>query len=51
MADAQVRSCKCKNDYQDRIYGNGMRIYNPNAKGGSRCTVCGTTHGAGEKKK
>ena len=32
----------CEHDYQDSLYGKGMRVHNP-MKGGekARCTVCG----------
>jgi hypothetical protein len=33
----------CKNDYQDKKYGNGMRVCNSTKepeKNGYRCTVC-----------
>lgn len=51
MADVKIHSCNCKNDYQDKTYGNGQRVYNPNVKGGFRCTVCKASIGGGEKKK
>jgi hypothetical protein len=35
-----VKACSCKSDYQDRIYGKGMRLHTVTGKG-SRCTVCG----------
>jgi len=35
-----VAKCSCVNEYQDKIYGQGMRI--KNSKGtGFKCTVCG----------
>lgn len=41
--------CKCTNDYQDRVYGRGVRIANATQKGDDasvdvRCTVCSTLH-------
>ena len=51
MADAALKACKCKNDFQDKMYGMGIRVCNPNTKGGHRCTVCGTSFGGGDKKK
>lgn len=45
-----VRSCSCKHEYQDEVYGPRMRVFNLKGKKekGSqfgntyRCTVCGT---------
>jgi len=35
-----VAKCSCVNEYQDKIYGKGMRA--KNSKGtGFKCTVCG----------
>lgn len=47
--------CGCENAYQDKRYGNGMRVHNqmPNAKPGMtswRCTVCLSTKERGAKK-
>ena len=39
----QILACKCTNEYQDRVYGAGMRLHNHSPKtsaGGWRCTVC-----------
>lgn len=38
-----IKSCTCKNDYQDQKYGKSMRVHNKYIKdgGGFRCTVCG----------
>ena len=43
---AEVKSCSCRNDQQDRMYGKNMRVHNPfKTKDGKtlnyRCTVCG----------
>ena len=40
-----VKKCTCKNAYQDKKYGKGMRVMNKLYKGKSgdskhRCTVC-----------
>ena len=41
-----IKYCKCTGtpatNYQDKIYGNGMRVHNdkPDNKG-SKCTCCG----------
>lgn len=40
-----VRSCSCKNEFQDEKYGKGMRLKNKTTSG-FRCTVCGTTDSA-----
>jgi hypothetical protein len=41
--------CVCKHEWQDKRYGNQMRIANATAKGDDnsrevRCTVCKTIH-------
>ena len=43
---AEIKSCTCFNDGQDKLHGRGMRVFNPyKAKDGKtinyRCTVCG----------
>lgn len=42
----EVKRCKCSGtpaaNYQDKVYGNGMRVMNQNSKKNYRCTVCGT---------
>lgn len=47
----KILACKCNHEYQDRKYGNGMRIHNfaPKAQqgGGYRCTVCGNVKSSG----
>ena len=37
-----IKTCNCKNDYQDKKYGKNQRIHNKFIKdgGGYRCTVC-----------
>ncbi|MCK9524524.1 MAG: hypothetical protein M0R49_01160 [Limnochordia bacterium] len=40
-----ILPCTCQHEFQDRQYGNGMRVHNLavniNSKnGGYRCTVC-----------
>lgn len=44
----QIKKCSCKGtpaaDYQDRVYGQGMRVCNEDQKKNSKCTVCGTVH-------
>lgn len=43
MGKTIVKSCSCKNDYQDSVYGNGRRLFNlkKDTTKGSVCTVCG----------
>ena len=39
-----IKSCECKNEYQDSKYGKRMRVKNSmlgKTGGGYRCTVCG----------
>lgn len=42
-----IKSCSCKNEYQDKRYGNGVRLHNVNqqkkkeAERGTSCTSCG----------
>ncbi len=36
-----IKSCTCKNEYQDTKYGKGMRVANTKKDGNVRCTVCG----------
>lgn len=38
---SSVKSCSCKHDYQDKIYGNGKRLKIVDTKGAWNCTVCG----------
>lgn len=37
-----ILKCTCKNEFQDKKYGRGMRVHNPTAKDKQRCTVCET---------
>jgi hypothetical protein len=43
-----VLKCKCKHDQQDKLHGQGMRVFNKTLKGSKmskdnyRCTVCGS---------
>lgn len=42
MADMVKRYCDCKHEFQDKKYGEGIRLHTVNAKGDKfRCTVCG----------
>jgi len=43
-----IKGCTCKNTFQDKEYGQGLRVHNECAKTGKqtgkmRCTVCGAT--------
>ncbi len=46
MSNTTVKQCKCKNEYQDKKYGQGNRLFNikDKKKVGSSpaasCTVC-----------
>lgn len=35
-----IKTCKCKHEYQDKVYGKGNRVHNPGPKS-ITCTVCG----------
>ena len=43
MAQAvKVIKCNCNHDYQDKVYGKGMRVHNYAEKAETyKCTVCG----------
>lgn len=50
MAECKIMKCDCKHDFQDSVYGKGMRVFNPQGKGKDQgeeyiCTVCGKTIG------
>lgn len=36
-----VENCTCASSFQDRLYGDGMRVKNKKRGGGVRCTACG----------
>lgn len=36
----KVLKCKCKHEFQDKEYGEGMRLHNENSKFEYVCTVC-----------
>ena len=44
----EVKRCSCTGgkaaEYQDLIYGKGMRVMNEDQKKGYNCTVCGAKH-------
>lgn len=35
----RIYKCSCSHEYQDKLYGSGMRVQNVTVKG-YRCTVC-----------
>ena len=45
-----ISKCKCKHDGQDKLHGQGNRVFNRTAKAITkevyehRCTVCGAVH-------
>jgi predicted transcriptional regulator len=48
---AKLMTCRCVSEYQDRLYGQSMRVHNPTAKEtGWSCTVCDDTK-AGQHEK
>lgn len=56
MASCKIMKCDCEHEFQDQIYGKGMRVWNPLGKGKDQgtnyiCTVCGKTTGGVVKKK
>jgi hypothetical protein len=37
-----ILHCTCKQDYQDRVYGNGNRVHNVSKDGKkAKCVICG----------
>lgn len=41
MSDTKVQPCTCKSEYQDKLYGKGMRVHNHGVKlDVYTCTVC-----------
>lgn len=37
--ESKIDKCTCLNEYQDKLYGKGMRLKNSTTKG-FKCTVC-----------
>lgn len=41
----RVMRCNCQHEFQDEVYGPGMRLFNEKVSGnkvnGYKCTVCG----------
>lgn len=42
MAGTTILRCDCKNTFQDKTYGKGMRVHNIGVNK-NRCTGCGKT--------
>jgi len=40
----EILKCTCTHEFQDEIYGKGMRLHNVNTKGQAFCTVCCPNH-------
>ena len=50
----EIIQCNCKSEFQDEIYGKGMRLANIAGKdkpSAYHCTVCGREYRIGEVKK
>jgi len=45
-----IKTCNCKHDSQDKMYGNNQRLHNKCGKG-HRCTVCGNIKGGSSEPK
>ncbi len=45
-----ILKCSCQHEYQDKVYGKGMRVHTKCNKG-HRCTICGNVHGDGSSSK
>lgn len=43
-----IKKCSCPHTSQDELNGKGMRVFNLNAKGNWRCSVC-TKEVSGER--
>jgi len=43
MATRELK-CSCSSTFQDKEYGQGIRLCNDNEKDGTRCTVCNSIH-------
>ena len=40
--ETMIIKCTCKSEYQDKVYGLGMRVHNEKKDHGeATCTVCG----------
>lgn len=36
-----IKSCTCKDTFQDNLYGKGNRVHTEGTKGQQHCTKCG----------
>lgn len=50
-----IMRCTCEHEFQDRLHGKYMRVFNPLKRSAThsnhaRCTVCGTIKQMGESK-
>ena len=46
-----ILHCNCRSLFQDKLYGEGNRVFNKIVKEGSwfgRCTICKTEKGSGD---
>ena len=41
----ELIKCTCKSEFQDKTYGQGIRVGNTTSSSQYRCTVCGTVSG------
>jgi hypothetical protein len=41
MEMADLMKCTCKHEFQDEVYGKGMRVITRDKDKNPRCTVCG----------
>lgn len=39
-----ILKCSCSHEFQDQVYGQGMRVHNVNEKGEAFCTVCSPSY-------
>lgn len=35
-----IMKCNCEHEFQDEVYGKGMRVHNVSPSGKAACTVC-----------
>jgi hypothetical protein len=42
--NAEIKTCTCKHEAQDKLHGKQMRVMNSDLKKGFTCTVCGAKH-------
>lgn len=46
-----IWKCTCADEYCDKLYGNGMRVFNDMKAGGGRCSTCGREDSSASSKK